>query len=1079
MAIVQNAPSGGIVVLPTVGPPGVSIVGPRGGQGEAGPEGRQGRTGDQGPAGAGALISRTATVTIAPWTAIIADGIGGCRPADPSNPAQRQQVIAITANGGATNAIVQGQNTGDLLGPNAGFVPGATLFVGVGGALTATPPTSGWRQAVAVVVADGHIVVNLGEATLIPNDVALIDTGGFATKAAPSEVAAGSGPGWTDVDQTKQVVEAFGSGASYTAPLARAQQRDLISKVGDFGYTPYDYIFPESDRQKVRSGAPDAPSVDNAFRAFFADLVAAAGNTGIRATIPPGVYLFDSAVEVELFSTGSNQRRYCLDIAPGAKFVHSPTNRYRFVVLGPWDPSASPTLISSMSGAVGDAYVAIAPNDNLNIDFIKSLNVGDYAYRGVNGWQKILCKADYHMQYLDASTNLDSKGNQVVFAGQGREGDTYIIGAAGSLPIDGLGSLAIGDEIIMVWGAWRKKTIRGGTFKGYWKPSTNTLYSDAAGTTPISGGPSGLSNDPNAPNNAGGTPGDWYIAIGPRGINPSNLGQNYVTGLGESSVFGQGQRIWCRSPGKWHKAYASPTPRGRWNPVPGTYSGHYYPSSHPATTVSSTTSVPAVYSDDWLLNNAGEYGATYEVTFPGTGTVNGITRNWQRGEYIFRGPNGFEFIPRDPNYNRGIFLFHIDEITCLHIHGTLPLMSRDTGGLAGGYSAGVAMRVWSNKRVGVANYSFGSPMLWIKGTLYSESDAASIGDALFTPGIWEKVLEVRNLYLPTVNDFHIRAPGALGATRKTQIRQYPRTTLYGIHFIDAYVGQVFDGNVNASFIDAIRFDSDAWDQDMYSYEGGVVRLDGATVMTAVYVNRGWRETVGGWRSTFAVHLRDVAFAEYGARIKGTVGVRVTMDRPILPGPFSGVPEFFDDRPAAVMLEDCASVSIDAGIPASGMILSDTQYSSVLRTRSNVCDVSIRGDFGQMDGGCILDLHHNGNDESRVFYWGTPQQLPSNAPGRNITVTLRESTGLDPLPTKALIRGNNSLWRGPVVRGDVTYTDSITMGQGKPLVLGPVIINTLGDKLFFSRASDNVPILSIDLNGTLRAAGPVLSNTQPT
>ncbi len=191
MAIVQNAPSGGIVVLPTVGPPGVSIVGPRGDQGEAGPEGRQGRTGDQGPAGAGALISRTATVTIAPWTAIIADGIGGCRPADPSNPAQRQQVIAITANGGATNAIVQGQNTGDLFGPNAGFVPGTTLFVGQGGALTATLPTSGWRQAVASVIADGHIVVALGEAALIATDVPLISASGFSSPASAADLAAG------------------------------------------------------------------------------------------------------------------------------------------------------------------------------------------------------------------------------------------------------------------------------------------------------------------------------------------------------------------------------------------------------------------------------------------------------------------------------------------------------------------------------------------------------------------------------------------------------------------------------------------------------------------------------------------------------------------------------------------------------------------------------------------------------------------------------------------------------------------------------------------------------------------------
>lgn len=816
---------------------------------------------------------------------------------------------------------------------------------------------------------------------------------------------------------------------SYRAPFAGAKQRTVSSKVGDFGYTPYDYILTDSDREKVRLGAPGAPAVDYAFRAFFADLIAAAGNVGIRAYIPPGVYVFDSAVEVFLNSLGASQRKYCLEIAPGAKFVHSASNRYRFVVLGTWDAAASPSLISSMSGSVGDAYVAITAHDGLNVDLVKSVNVGDHVYRGEGGWQKILCKADYHMQYLDASTNLDSEGNQVVFAGQGREGETYIVGKSGTMSVDGLGPLKLGDEIIHIWGAWRKKTVRGGNFKGYWKPSNNVLYSDENGIDIIPGS-IGLSNDPGAPNNAGGTPGDYYIVIGTRGFNSINLGDNYVTSLGESLFWGQGQKVWCRSPGKWHKAFASPTPRGRWNPGTDTYSAHYYPATHPPAAVTSPTPVPAVYSDNYVLGGAGEYGGTYEVTFPGTGTVNGITRNWRRGEYIFYGPNGFEFIPRDPNYDRGIFLFHQDEVTCLYISGTFSPISRDTSGLEGGYSAGIALRAWSNKRAGVNNYGFGSSMFWIKGTLYSESDAADVGDALGKGGIWEKLVEVKNLHLPKIDKYHIRAPQTPAAARKQQIRRYPRTTVCAINFVDSYVPEVLEGNINGSFIDKIRFDSDCFDQDQYSYEGGVVGpLDGASGMTSVYVNRGWRETVAGWRSTMVVHLRDDLFGEFGVKIKGTWGVRVKMDRAILPGGFSGASEFFDDRPAAVMLEDCASVSIDAGIPASGNIISDTQYASILRTRGGVCDISLAGDFGQMDGGVILDLHHNGNDESRPFYWGTPQQYLPNEPGRNIKITLTSSTGLEPRRNKAFLRGNSSLFRGPTIRGATTFTDAVSLLAG--------------------------------------------------
>lgn len=169
MPIVQDTATG-VVVIPTAGPPGISIKGDKGDQGLPGERGERGEQGSIGPAGEGSLVSRKATADIADWTAVIADGPGGCRPADPFDPAQRQQVIAIVARGAAANAVVQGQNAGDLLGPNAGFVPGTTMFVGPGGALTSTPPTSGWLQAVASVIADGHIVVNLSEARVIDND---------------------------------------------------------------------------------------------------------------------------------------------------------------------------------------------------------------------------------------------------------------------------------------------------------------------------------------------------------------------------------------------------------------------------------------------------------------------------------------------------------------------------------------------------------------------------------------------------------------------------------------------------------------------------------------------------------------------------------------------------------------------------------------------------------------------------------------------------------------------------------------------------------------------------------------------
>lgn len=1078
MAYIFNAAGNGSapLVVPVGGPPGQR--GPAGADSTVpGPEGRQGpagRDGAQGPAGAGAISSRQADTSVPLWSAVVASDANRCIPADPSNPAHRGQVIGVTAYGGMAGGQVEIQSVGDLLGPVASFTEGSALFVGAGGILTPTPPASGWRQIVATAVSSSQIVVALGEARVVADEgTALVVPSGFASKATEGDISAGSGEGWTNVDQTRQMVEAFGAEATYSAPFALALARTLADKVADFGSTPLDYISSASDRWKVRLGAADAPACDEAFRRFFADLVANAGNTGVRAYIPSGVYKFDRAVEVELFSDGVNQRRYCLDFAPGVKLVHTDANRYRYVVLGPWDAAASPALISSGSGAVGDAYVAITANDSLNIDGIKSINVGDTAYRGVNGWQKILCKADYHHQYWDASDNLDGQGNLVIFPGVGRENECWVVGKSGSANIGPAGAWTVGQEAIFVWGAWRRKTVRGGTFKGYWNPRTNTTYLDDAGTTVLAASPA-LSNSPTDPK--GGTAGDWYIVIGQWAVMPISLNNNHITGLGESYIWQPGQKVWCIERGKWHKCYASPTPRGRWNPTADTYSGKY----HPATAPSSPVAVPNTYaqptlSDTLPLQSKGEYAATFEVTFPGTGTVGGITRNWRRGEYIFRGPNGYEFIARDPNYERGIFLFHIDDKSMLHIHGTLPLISRDTSGLTGGYSAGVALRVWSVYRAGYLGYLFGSPMLWIKGSLCSESDSDNPSDAASKSGIWEKILETKYLYLPRIEDVRVRSTYALGQDRIAHMRQFPRTAVNCIHHVDAYVGVIAGGNINGPYFDAIRYDSDGWNEEQYSYEGGHVVMEGASVMTMLYINHGWRGTPGLWRSTFEVEMSDVGFSEFAVRVKGHVGVKITLNRPILPG-ISGIKDYFTEQPAAVMLEDCSSVRVDAGIPAAGSIIDADRFASVLRTRANVTDVSLRGDFGQMDGGAILNLKHNGNENAKSFYFGFPQQYADGDPRRDVRVTLKDTTGLGTdTPTKALLRGQSSLVKGEEVLLDLVLRKNLVMGQGSGLVMGPFIFNTTSDKLLVQRASDGVALWSLDLNGTPRSLGPVLGS----
>lgn len=126
-----------------------------------GPEGRQGAP------GAGVVARRTATTNIDAWTAVVSDGPSACRSADPTNLDYRGRVIGITAYGAVAGAQCEIQSLGDLSGPPRQYASGALLYVGLNGGLVAMPPlTARWRQAVATVVTDGHVVVLLGEAII-------------------------------------------------------------------------------------------------------------------------------------------------------------------------------------------------------------------------------------------------------------------------------------------------------------------------------------------------------------------------------------------------------------------------------------------------------------------------------------------------------------------------------------------------------------------------------------------------------------------------------------------------------------------------------------------------------------------------------------------------------------------------------------------------------------------------------------------------------------------------------------------------------------------------------------------------
>ena len=957
MAYVFNAAlSGGApLVVPTGGPPGLrgepgadsTVPGPEG------PQGRSGRDGAQGPAGAGAVTSREASANVPLWSAVVVSDANRCIPADPSNPAHRGQVIGVTAYGGMTGAQVEIQSVGDLLGPVADFAEGTPLFVGAGGALTPTPPASGWRQIVATAVSSSQIVVTLGEARVVADEgTALVVPSGFASPATSDDVAAGqdankfvtpqalAAPLGSKLDQSAKAsaAEAISGQGEGTYATPDAMRRHHRARVG---FSPYDYITDPVVQEAIRSGV-NAPSCDAAFQQFLDDWIASAGDCGSSATVPAGTWVLDSAREAMLTSPGRN-RRFHLHFSPGAKLVPSDANRFRYAVQGEWDAATNTPALSTNGGALGDVWVVVSPNNFLNLNGITNVNVGDQVYKGVNGWQKILCRANYRYQFWNAETNGDNFSSLTILPSIGDEYDTVIVGKAGNANIDGISAWDLGDEAIFLRGKWRKKKVQGGTYKGVWNPITNTPTLT----------------------NATGTPGDWYVVGGTSAaFAPISLGNGNTTGLGEFITTVPGEKIWCVAPGRWEKCYASPVFRGAWNPATDMRRQQWYPSTAPA---GSTNSIIGTGVAEMPLASQGAYGSTYEITRPGTGTIGGITRAWKRGEYAFRGTNGWEVIRQDPNWDRGLLRFIHDEKTNLTITGRMQIAPRSPTRSLKEWSEGIYIRSHSTSRADYANYLYQGVMLSVQEVVVAGDDE-NAGEAQGNRGICEGVWEIRNLYIPTIDKFDALTPFEMGSVRRLEELNYPRLFRFGVRHIDSYVPKCYHFGANAGFLRGYSVESEVWSVEQPSWEGGFLRIDGANMMTAAFIGHGLRATPGLFEPTFEVEVGDLGFSRYGVHIKGRQGVLVSVGKPIMPGTGGGQ-EAMVEQPAFLMVEDCCDIRISKGMPTAGSYYDSEHFSAFLRTRGGVFGTIVDGiSFQEMPNGVLFNLRHN-NNQGQVFSTG--------------------------------------------------------------------------------------------------------------
>ena len=149
--------------------------------------------------------------------------------ADPTNPAKMPAfglLEATLANNGDGNAVVLGE-----LRPfnTAAYTLGSQLYIGAGGTLVATPPTTGKVQAVGSVArvsaTTGTVLVQIGASlgTAAATDATAYDPAGSASTAISSHVAAADAhPGYLTPAEANAAYDAIGSAATVaTAANAR------------------------------------------------------------------------------------------------------------------------------------------------------------------------------------------------------------------------------------------------------------------------------------------------------------------------------------------------------------------------------------------------------------------------------------------------------------------------------------------------------------------------------------------------------------------------------------------------------------------------------------------------------------------------------------------------------------------------------------------------------------------------------------------------------------------------------------------------------------------------------------------
>ncbi len=112
--------------------------------------------------------TRTASVALAAHRCVIAGSSNTTNYADTSNPAHKDIVLGVTLASALVSALATVVVAGEIVDGAWSWIPSLPIFCGLAGALTQTPPTSGWSKVIGIATSPTTMQVLLGPSTQLP-----------------------------------------------------------------------------------------------------------------------------------------------------------------------------------------------------------------------------------------------------------------------------------------------------------------------------------------------------------------------------------------------------------------------------------------------------------------------------------------------------------------------------------------------------------------------------------------------------------------------------------------------------------------------------------------------------------------------------------------------------------------------------------------------------------------------------------------------------------------------------------------------------------------------------------------------